>query len=150
MFDRVQAIKSRQALDEIVGIYSSGMGDQEVLLLDIDKEELCKLTDKNLNLHSNQQTQKGVSTTIEEGDEDEAEREELKEVAAIAENILQKKKLEAEWDSLEDSEECSPDNFQEGYNTKTVDDLIETEFTETKYSEALEYLRYVRTFVLLI
>ena len=119
-------IAAKQSLDEIVGIYSNGLGDQEVLMLDVSTED-CH-TPKGGNMIF-----KGV-TTIDEGDEEAEEREELEEVSALAENVLQKMKLEAEWDSLTDT------NVRDAIQTSSTDS--DDKFTEITYAVALDYLRY--------
>eukprot|EP00596_Hydrurales_sp_CCMP1899_P008593 CAMPEP_0119052876 /NCGR_PEP_ID=MMETSP1177-20130426/74028_1 /TAXON_ID=2985 /ORGANISM="Ochromonas sp, Strain CCMP1899" /LENGTH=357 /DNA_ID=CAMNT_0007032587 /DNA_START=63 /DNA_END=1133 /DNA_ORIENTATION=+ len=73
---------SKRALDDIVEVYSSGMGDQDVRLLDMNEK-------LNLNL-------KDVGT-IEEGDEDEEDREEELAVVANAEKKYALSQTEAEW-----------------------------------------------------
>ena len=119
-------IAAKQSLDEIVGIYSNGLGDQEVLMLDVSTED-CH-TPKGGNMIF-----KGV-TTIDEGDEEAEEREELEEVSALAENVLQKMKLEAEWDSLTDT------NVRDAIQTSSTDS--DDKFTEITYAVAIYYLRY--------
>ena len=130
-------IAAKQALDEIVGIYSSGLGDQEVLMLDVDKERSPKSDGGGGG------TQKGVST-IDEGDEEEAEREELEEETALAENVQLTMKLEAEWANLA----VEGDAGGEGRGLKSLLPVSEASvegddcFTAVTYAEALEYLRY--------
>ena len=133
-------LAAKQALEDIVSIYSNGLGDQEVLLLDIKDEKLSKLNNYE-NTAQQIQIQKGVSTTIDEGDEDEDEREEQIEVVAKIEKVFQHMKLEAEWDALESSEEHSSNNVL------STDYITDIEFKEMKYSEALEYLRYVQPYL---
>ena len=75
---------AKVALDEIVGIYSSGLGDQEVRLLDGTNASLTSSTGAtNATTSSTIGTSvlmnngnKGLPTTIEEEDEEEAERQE--------------------------------------------------------------------------
>lgn len=119
-------IAAKQSLDEIVGIYSNGLGDQEVLMLDVNTEDCYTPKGRNMIL-------KGV-TTIDEGDEEAEEREELEEVSALAENVLQKIKLEAEWDSLTDIKVRDDSQI----SSSDSDD----KFTEITYAVALDYLRY--------
>ena len=133
-------LAAKQALEDIVSIYSNGLGDQEVLLLDIKDDKLSKLNNYE-NTAQQIQIQKGVSTTIDEGDEDEDEREEQIEVVAKIEKVFQHMKLEAEWDALESSEEHSSNNVL------STDNNTDIEFKEMKYSEALEYLRYVQPYL---
>lgn len=122
---------AKQSLDEIVGIYSSGLGDQDVRLLDIDtsKEKVAELK------YSRART-KAVGT-IDEGDEDEAEREEeeeeLREGAAIADEITLRSQLESEWDNVDANNNSSSDAHIETHDV---------EFCAYSYDDALSFLRY--------
>lgn len=125
---------AKQSLDEIVGIYSSGLGDQEVRLLDVDtsKQNVADLK------YSSAQT-KAVGT-IDEGDEDEAEREEeeeeQREEAAIADEITLRSQLESEWDSV-DANNNNNNNSSSDSHMETSD----VEFRSYSYDDALLFLR---------
>lgn len=111
---------SKQALDDIVGVYSSGLGDQDVRMLDVNEK-------LNVNL-------KGVGT-IEEGDEDEEEREEEKAVVANAERKHMLSQIEAEWANID---EHPIDNYQN--NRDNSNSTKGTEYKRVLYTEALAYL----------
>ena len=121
------SVSARQSLDEIVNIYSSGLGDQDVRLLDMKSCDTSNSVRKQVSFLEHN---KGVST-IEEGDEDEAEMEEYeeeqREINALdtAQNL--RTRLQAEWDSVDAS---------------NVDPLVaDSDFSEISYAEALTYLR---------
>lgn len=120
---------AKQSLDEIVGIYSSGLGDQEVRLLDID------ISQKNSADSKYNSTQAKAVGTIDEGDEDEAEREEeeeeLREEAALADEITLRGQLESEWDSI------ATDNYSNDTNVETLN----VDFLPYSYESALSFLR---------
>jgi hypothetical protein len=128
-------VAAKQSLDEIVGIYSSGLGDQEVRLLSIDVSKTSSSNDHNM------QVQKGASTTIDEGDEEEAEREELerdqREESALADETLHKTQLEAEWESVAANTNTDSLSWRQSSNAADV------EYVDITYEAALEYLRYL-------
>jgi hypothetical protein len=128
-------VAAKQSLDEIVGIYSSGLGDQEVRMLSIDVSKTSSSNDHKI------QIQKGASATIDEGDEEEAEREELekdqREESALADETLHKIQLEAEWESVAANTNTDSLSWRQSSNAADV------EYVDITYEAALEYLRYV-------
>lgn len=135
-------IAAKKSLDEIVGVYSNGLGDQEVLMLDVANDTCYTPKGGHLIL-------KGV-TTIDEGDEEEDERQELEEVSALAENVLQKMKLAAEWDDINNNNDNNGDKNRDDFcntnnGTQNYDDFMEDKFQKVTYDEALNYLRYEPT-----
>ena len=127
-------VAAKQSLDEIVGIYSSGLGDQEVRMLNIDVSKTSVSNDHKI------QIQKGATTTIDEGDEEEAEREELekdqREESALADETLHKTQLEAEWESV--AANANNDSLSWRQSSSAAD----VEYVDITYDAALEYLRY--------
>ena len=123
-------VSARQSLDEIVNIYSSGLGDQEVRLLDMKSGDESARRRSSFNQHN-----RGVST-IDEGDEDEAEKEEheqeQREIIALDTEQNLREKLEAEWDTVDASNAGLTLNGHA--NT-------DSEFSEMSYAETLTYLR---------
>ena len=123
-------VSARQSLDEIVSIYSSGLGDQEVRLLDMKSGDESARRRSSFNQHN-----RGVST-IDEGDEDEAEKEEheqeQREIIALDTEQNLREKLEAEWDTVDASNAGLTLNGHA--NT-------DSEFSEMSYAETLTYLR---------
>lgn len=122
------SVSARQSLDEIVNIYSSGLGDQEVRLLDMKSCDDSARVQLPYHQHN-----KGVST-IEEGDEDEAEKEEQeeeqREIIALDTAQILRINQEAEWDSVVAS------------NAHTTSaHAPDSDFSEISYAEALTYLR---------
>lgn len=122
------SVSARQSLDEIVNIYSSGLGDQEVRLLDMKSCDDSARVQLPYHQHN-----KGVST-IEEGDEDEAEKEEQeeeqREIIALDTAQILRINQEAEWDSVVASN---------AYSTSAH--TPDSDFSEISYAEALTYLR---------
>jgi hypothetical protein len=111
---------SKQALDDIVGVYSSGLGDQDVRMLDVNEK-------LNVNL-------KGVGT-IEEGDEDQEEREEEQAVVANAERKHMLSQIEAEWADIDEHPIDNHQNKRDNSNSTKG-----TEYKRVLYTEALAYL----------
>jgi hypothetical protein len=104
---------ARLALAEITGIYSSGLGDHEVTILNSSSQQsgagAGEMSSKELSLMA----KLGIKdSAIEEVDEEELERTEEREVQLEQEHLYQqeqqKNELESQWAAVESNHVTSP------------------------------------------
>jgi hypothetical protein len=142
---------AKEALSEIKAIYGTGLGDQDVVLDTLDLNS-NKLKDNELRM-------RGVTETIEEGDEEEEEREEAAELIQATTTEVMKTELEAEWDQVDNNrQQDKKDNKilkimkkENEINIETSkeilpissDTLVSITSTDLSYSQALSYLQSV-------
>ena len=108
--------QAQKALAEVTEVYGSGLGDQEILLLDsqndsnttaglkVDEERGASAPTTSATAATAAMGPTGMSTVIEEGDEDAAELEDSEE--AMLERMRQmdleteRRRIEEEWDQV--------------------------------------------------
>ena len=144
-------LAARQALDDIVSVYSSGLGDQDVKMIGLSTPNrtqsigaLQSKTKTNSSINGklsilSQEANKGVETIMEE-DEEEAEREEQREQEVTdkikSDQINQMLLLEAEWNSLDDDKDTSLPKVVDMNEVNATDS-----FEKVSYAVALNYFR---------
>ena len=117
---------SKKALEDIKDVYSSGLGDHEISLLndDIDDNKITSSNEIVLDMTK--------GSVIEEIDEEELEREEEEEERLKQEKLSNEKKsleaLQSQWENIANEKE----------NATMIDDK---EFTEVKYIDVEKYFR---------
>lgn len=142
---------AKEALNEIKEIYGTGLGDQDVVLDTLDLS--------SMQLKDNKLGKRGVTDTIEEGDEDEEDRIEEEELIQATTIEVMKTQLEAEWDEVDNNQQQNKkDNkiikIVKNENLVTIEtskemlpinsDILESiTNTEMNYTQALSYFQSV-------
>ena len=122
---------SKKALAEIKDVYSSGLGDHEIVLLQAaeDKDKNCTLSSDAIMLDMTQ------GSAIEEIDEEEFERQEEEaeqlEKEKATNDMMRLERLQSQWDNVG----IEKDSFDQGYNFDDKD------FEIVKYSEVETFFR---------
>jgi hypothetical protein len=129
---------ARLALAEITGIYSSGLGDHEVTILN-SSQQGAEMSTKELSLMA----KLGIKdSAIEEIDEEELEMSEEREVEQEKQHLLQqeqqKYELESQWDAVESNHIASPSSLGLMGDEES---LKESNYQTLSYKEALSLFR---------
>lgn len=133
VFDVKQA--AQRALDDLVQIYSSGLGDVEARLQ--TDNVTADFTNKKFHALPNKNAL-SISEVIEEGDEDGELEEELREIETTLNINNEQKRLEMEWNLVSDTESHSTSNSLNNIVTDTALDTI-----LVSYDDLLKYFNTV-------